>query len=110
MKLKIVLIGSGQLGSRHLQALGKLEIPSSIYVIDNNTESLDLAKKRYLEINPDKKKQNISYHLDCNSIPEQIDYGIIATGSSSRFKVIENFIKPFRSKELNFGKSPFSKS
>ena len=46
----IVLIGAGKLGSRHLQALAKLSISATIYVIDLNSNAIEVAKERFHEI------------------------------------------------------------
>ena len=41
----ILLIGAGQIGSRHLQALGLSDLPINISVVDTTQTSLLLAKK-----------------------------------------------------------------
>ena len=47
---KILLIGAGQLGSRHLQGLLKFQKKQFIYVLDRSEDSLTVAKKRAAEI------------------------------------------------------------
>ena len=47
---RIFIIGSGQLGSRHLQALKNIDEELDIYVIDPSNKSLDVAKNRYESI------------------------------------------------------------
>jgi hypothetical protein len=42
----IALIGAGQLGSRHLQGLAKIQFLSKIYVIDPDVQALELARDR----------------------------------------------------------------
>ena len=43
---KIAVIGSGQIGSRHLQAMALSEIPLAVEVSDPSQNSLDTAKNR----------------------------------------------------------------
>lgn len=46
---KIAVIGAGQLGSRHLQGLKLSKLKSDIWVVDNNSNSLQIAQQRYEE-------------------------------------------------------------
>ena len=45
----IVLVGSGNIGSRHLQGLAKLNLYINLITIDKSDASLDLAKSRLAE-------------------------------------------------------------
>lgn len=87
----IVLIGAGQIGSRHLQGLSLLdEKLHSLFVVDPNTDSLQTAKHRFEEVNT--KDFKISYLQNLNSLPEHIDFCIIATSSTIRRKIIEDLV------------------
>ncbi|MCC2615133.1 Gfo/Idh/MocA family oxidoreductase [Aestuariibacter halophilus] len=48
----VVLIGAGQIGSRHLQALAKSDTPLLITVVDPNEDSLNTAVQRYEQMQP----------------------------------------------------------
>ena len=48
----IVVIGAGQLGSRHLQALSKVNFKTTIEVVDPFESSLVVAKGRFNENHP----------------------------------------------------------
>ena len=50
---KALLVGCGQLGSRHLQALASLALISNIEVLDPSAESLELGKQRVRELHND---------------------------------------------------------
>ena len=54
--LNIILIGAGELGSRHLQGLVKVNHMLNIWVIDPSSESLARAEERLEEIEYDKKR------------------------------------------------------
>jgi hypothetical protein len=50
MYKKILLVGCGQLGSRHLQAAASLEEVKDIHVVDPSPQSLDMGRVRLKEI------------------------------------------------------------
>lgn len=50
MTYNIVLIGAGQLGSRHLQGLKKIYTAVNIDVVDPNIDSISIAKERYEQV------------------------------------------------------------
>ncbi|WP_262055335.1 Gfo/Idh/MocA family oxidoreductase, partial [Legionella pneumophila] len=78
---KIVIIGAGQLGSRHLQSLNLLNQEIEIDVIDPSLESLETAKNRFDATIQD-VKHKISYS---QSLPnhQTIDIAIIASTANS---------------------------
>ena len=55
MSKNIVLVGCGNVGSRHLQALVKVHQSITIYVVEPNKNSQNLGKKRLDEISYNKK-------------------------------------------------------
>jgi hypothetical protein len=90
----IAIIGAGQLGSRHLQSLSKLEYPAIIYVVDPQLPSLQLAKERYLEISSDNLDMHqIELLTDMEQLPKQLDVVIVATISTVRRTVVEQLVK-----------------
>jgi len=48
-KYKICIVGCGELGSRHLQAVASLIDVEEVYVIDGDKNALDVGKKRLAE-------------------------------------------------------------
>jgi len=87
----IAIIGAGQLGSRHLQALSRLSFESNIFVVDPNDASLETARERFNSV-----AQNlifgINYVKNIRKIPENLDFSIIATNSNVRRKVIVDLL------------------
>ena len=49
---QIAIIGAGQLGSRHLQGLAKLQLPCQVHVVDPSPKSLEVARQRFAETPP----------------------------------------------------------
>tara|TARA_R110002050_G_scaffold97132_1_gene202066 strand:- start:15042 stop:16016 length:975 start_codon:yes stop_codon:yes gene_type:complete len=94
---KIVIIGAGELGSRHLQGLLKLKNKESIYVLDLSSKSLDIAKNRAIEIN---HSHNISYISDWSLLPKELDLVIVATGANVRRKVVIQLLEGFKVNNL----------
>lgn len=79
----IAVIGAGQLGSRHLQALMKLNFKTALYVVEPNEESVARTKSRLVECG---ENANIStvFCREVEELPKALDLVIIATGSSVR--------------------------
>lgn len=86
----IKIIGAGQLGSRHLQALKAINYPCKIEVVDPCIESLKLAKSRYLTM--EGSDHHKVYYNTNVSIYGETDLAIIATTSSIRRQAIINLL------------------
>tara|TARA_X000000368_G_C23022562_1_gene708679 strand:+ start:903 stop:1889 length:987 start_codon:yes stop_codon:yes gene_type:complete len=91
-KFQIAIVGSGQLGSRHLQGLSKTKKYIEITVIDPNLKSLSLAKTRFNQIPKTNKVISIRYISNYNEINRNIDIAIIATNADVRRIVIEKLL------------------
>ena len=106
----VFIIGAGQLGSRHLQALKSAQNSLNIYVIDPNLESLDIAKERYESI-PSINRNKVSYCKSLNNVncKEKIDIVIIATSSNIRKDVTFDLLNKFEVKTIIFEKILFQK-
>ena len=85
---KVALIGAGNIGSRHLQALANVETKFDIYVVEPNIEALELSKERFEQIENSKNHQ--LFCCSCiDELPDELDLVTIATSSLPRFKIIE---------------------
>src|SRR5436190_18734178 len=104
----IAIIGAGQLGSRHLQALAFVNEPISIQVIDRSADALNIAENRFNE-NRKTFHGQISYHTDISNLVKNIDVAIIATGSSGRKKIIEQLLSHSSVRYLILEKFLFTK-
>lgn len=79
------IIGAGQLGSRHLQGLLKVNVKQRVFVVDPSSESLDIARSRANEV---EHNNEVKYYTELSQLPKNIDIAIIATNSLAREKVI----------------------
>ena len=93
MKKKIILIGCGNIGSRHLQALAKIPFDIEVDIVDPNKEAQKLAKSRLAEIQNVKGNHNYFWHESIDQITKPIDVSIIATTSVGRIEIIDKLLR-----------------
>lgn len=109
-KLNLLIIGAGQIGSRHLQSLAKLQQSAEIYVIDPSSNALKLAKERYNDIKNNAltlTDHTSFFSTDYENIPAEIDIAIIATTSNYRMGAIKNLLKNSHPKNIILEKIVF---
>ncbi len=106
---KVVIIGAGQLGSRHLQGLSRINIPVAIQVIDPNPESLKLARERYEEMPENTNVRSIEFSTSQDSAVGDVALVIIATNADIRARVIKELTRVSMVKHLVLEKVLFQK-
>jgi predicted dehydrogenase len=104
----IMIIGAGQLGSRHLQGALQSEIALNIIVVDPFQKSLDVAEQRANEISLGNSDTRISYITQIKS-NVTIDVCIIATTANIRFSVFKELIDHCKVENIIFEKVLFQK-
>lgn len=104
----ILLIGAGNIGSRHLQGLAKVDFPLNIEVLDPNLDSLKLAEERFKQI-PAHTNHKIVFSQDLSGVSGKIDLAIIATSSNIRRAVTQELLKKTQVKNIIFEKLLFQK-
>lgn len=87
---KCLIIGAGQLGSRHLQGIVKYSQQLEIYVLDTSTDSLKVAEEREKEII---HNHNVIYTQSWANLPDYFDLVIIATSANVREMIIDELLK-----------------
>ena len=90
---KIALIGVGQIGSRHLQALAQTKIPIFVEVVSRSLQSLVKAKERFDKIQNTGFFKSVKYFQTIKSLSNSIDIAIITTNADVRKKVVEELIQ-----------------
>lgn len=107
--MNIIIIGGGQLGSRHLQALQKLEGNNEIYVIDPAEASLNICSERFFQI-PSEGNHKLNLHKSLGELgPTSFDFAVIATSSNIRFSITKELLLKFKVKHLLLEKILFQK-
>lgn len=86
---KCLIIGAGQLGSRHLQGLLKQATTQSIFIVDPSKNSLELSKQRASEI---EHTHQLAWCSSISELPSNIDLAIVATSANVRKNVIEELL------------------
>lgn len=102
----VAIIGAGQLGSRHLQAILQSNYDLNIYVSDPSSESLEISKERAGQIIH--KNKNINYIESSTQLPEDLTFVVVATNANVRLKVIEDLVKKSSVKYLVLEKVLFT--
>jgi len=90
---KITLIGCGNIGSRHLQAITKINQNLEINIVEPNCFAKQTAKKRLEEISFKSNTKNFHWHNSINKKCSNSDLVIIATNSHGRVKLITECLK-----------------
>ncbi len=87
---KILLVGCGEIGSRHLQALAKIEVPTEIWVIDPSLDSLKVGKERFEQIPTNQNIKSIQFKEKFPASLHELDLSIISTTSKTRYSVFKD--------------------
>lgn len=105
--MNLLLVGAGQLGSRHLQACLKYKSKLDIYVVDSSEDSLAISADRAKQVDMG-APHNISYFKSFDLVEESnFDYMIVATGSSVRYLVLADSLNRFTVRYAIFEKVLF---
>jgi predicted dehydrogenase len=89
---KITLIGCGNIGSRHLQAIVKLKESITIEIVEPDLKAQKLAKSRLNEIKYNEFKHTFFWHKSLSKIKNKSDLVIVATNSKGRINLIEKLL------------------
>jgi predicted dehydrogenase len=103
---RIKIIGAGQLGSRHLQALKGVKQPLDIQVIDPSDASLRVAQERYESV-PSGQTHQISFSTSFDRT-DTTDIAIVATNSDVRRTALESLFDASKTKLLVIEKLLFN--
>lgn len=95
---KIVIVGSGQLGSRHLQGVLKYNKEKlAVYVMDPSQDALEVSKERAAEV---EHNHELHFICDVEHCPNEAEIAIVATNSNVREMVTINLLKRTNLKHL----------
>ena len=107
---RVIIIGGGKIGSRHLQSLAKSKLRLSITVVDPDAQALEVSKKRFDEGLTRKRMETPRYYRNLNNVDAEFDVAIVATNSDVRRSVIEELVSKSRVKYLIIEKVAFQNS
>ncbi|HBY86106.1 MAG TPA: hypothetical protein DEO86_09545 [Colwellia sp.] len=89
--INIALIGSGELGSRHLQSLVGID-NANITVVEPSSTAVEITRQRILDLNLD-EFADVSFVDDIKKLPSEIDFSVIATGAAPRLSILKILLK-----------------
>ena len=105
MFYNVLLIGSGNVGSRHLQGILKSEHNINLHIVEINPKSIVVTKKRIQEVENNNKR--IYFHKDLKFKNFFFDLAIIATNANERLDVIKKMLKSKKIKNCIIEKIAF---
>ena len=88
----IALIGAGQLGSRHLQALAKIDLPVFLQVVDPDPSALRTVQQRYLDVPLNPKVRCATFTVRPEILEPVLDLCVVATNSDVRLQVLRDLL------------------
>ena len=97
-KKYLLLVGCGNLGSRHLQGIVKISTPLDISVVEPNQNAIQIAKERLNKISHN--DHTITWFNDVDDVKQNSDLTIISTNSSGRSALIRQLLKKEHSRFL----------
>jgi len=90
---KVILIGCGNIGSRHLQAIAKLKYNISVEIVEPSKSAQSLGKQRLKQIKYDSSNHKFIWYESIAQLKNKSDLVIIATTSHNRINLIEDVLK-----------------
>ena len=99
--LNFLLIGAGQLGSRHLQALALSDFDDIyIQVVEPSPEARRVARERWEQVAKSEKIHAIEFLESISSINRSIDFCIVATNANCRLQVLRDLLASVSVRQL----------
>jgi len=92
----ILLVGAGQLGSRHLQSLAVSRECFNFSIVDPSEESLNITKARFEEVEGHKNHKLSLFKCLYEVGNDCCDLVIVATNSGVRFEVLKKALTSFK--------------
>lgn len=86
---KVLIVGCGQLGSRHLQAAASLKNIDEIHVVDPNPDSLNMGRARLEEIADLNESIKFRWFDEFNSVSAGGDLCVVATQANGRYHLVK---------------------
>jgi predicted dehydrogenase len=105
----ILLIGAGQLGSRHLQALRSLPEAMKFTIVDPSPQSLKVCEQRYHDKVPGADHQ-IEFVESLDAVKErEFKLAVVASNSDVRFQILKDSIGRLKIENMLLEKILFNK-
>lgn len=103
----ILLVGVGQIGSRHLQGLAHSNIPLLVDIVDISQENKNVALQRFSEVSSNKVVIGTLYQDIDAIVDKAYDLAIISTNADIRAIITENLVTKVKVSNIIFEKVAF---
>jgi len=103
----ITIIGVGNIGSRHLQGLARIDRGIDISVIDPDPASLEVAKERFQKMPANDMVKSVAYYDSIGLLEKDVDVAIISTNADIRRSVVEELLCQVRVRYIILEKVAF---
>jgi predicted dehydrogenase len=100
MSDSICVIGAGQLGSRHLQALAALREDVRIFAVDPSGAALQTARERFAAVASPEQLARTVFAEDSSALPDELRLAIVASASGPRRSIVEGLLARSRVRYL----------
>ncbi len=97
---KIAIIGVGQLGSRHLQALTLTDLNVDIELVEPYKPMQETALERYNQMPNNEKVNSITFFDDISGLSDELDLVIVATTANVRRVVVDELLDSKKIKNI----------
>ena len=98
--VKVLIVGCGQLGSRHLQAAASLDCVDEIHVLDPYPQALELGQSRLKEISDLNLHIKFFWSTKLSAAAASGDLCIMATQAKGRVQVIKDIVEKLKYKNF----------
>ena len=99
-KIKILIVGCGNIGFRYFQAIAQSKLYTDIIIVESNIDNHKNVKQEWEKIKNIEQKKKIKFFKNLNNDISDIHLAIIATGSANRLETIKDLFKKTTPKYL----------
>lgn len=108
--LNISIIGAGQIGSRHLQALANLKNTVRIQLVDKSKDSIEVALNRFQDVyKGDANRITLQHFSSIQDLEKYQDLVIVATDASHRYDLVKELVQTKNVRSMILEKVLFQK-
>jgi predicted dehydrogenase len=106
----IAVVGAGEVGSRHLQALAHCEFSVALFAVDPDVTSLKVAQERFKQMPNSENVTSIEFLESIQQLPKSLDLCVLSTSSDIRLKLLYELVEHTKVRYVIFEKVIFQSS
>jgi predicted dehydrogenase len=106
MTRNVLIVGAGNIGSRHLQGLSALSPDVNIFIVDPSESSLELSRERWLQTTA---LHNVSFSQGLPDQVSNVDCAILSSSADIRASVTKEILSRIKVNAILFEKVLFQR-